>query len=139
MLSLYMCVLVTCVVFFKQKTAYEMRISDWSSDVCSSDLRHGLGADCHRRRADDGHHAGRLADPIGWRGADDHDLERDIDDPQADRLDDEQRHDERDIVVPQEQRTETDDDHQEPDITDQPRPMPPDHPCDEGIPGRGAE
>src|SRR3546814_10572098 len=28
--------------FFKQKTAYEMRISDWSSDVCSSDL--GLSA-----------------------------------------------------------------------------------------------
>src|SRR3546814_7880260 len=29
-----------CVVFFfKQKTAYEMRISDWSSDVCSSDLK----------------------------------------------------------------------------------------------------
>src|SRR3546814_6660616 len=28
-----------CVLFFKQKTAYEMRISDWSSDVCSSDLR----------------------------------------------------------------------------------------------------
>src|SRR3546814_171036 len=27
--------------FFKQKTAYEMRISDWSSDVCSSDLRGG--------------------------------------------------------------------------------------------------
>src|SRR3546814_15517254 len=26
-------------MFFKQKTAYEMRISDWSSDVCSSDLR----------------------------------------------------------------------------------------------------
>src|SRR3546814_1530318 len=38
-------------VFFKQKTAYEMRISDWSSDVCSSDLsaqhlrsEHHLGA-----------------------------------------------------------------------------------------------
>src|SRR3546814_1465152 len=39
-------VFITCVVcgdlcylfFFKQKTAYEMRISDWSSDVCSSDL-----------------------------------------------------------------------------------------------------
>src|SRR3546814_1775405 len=32
-----------CVFFFfKQKTAYEMRISDWSSDVCSSDLV-GLG------------------------------------------------------------------------------------------------
>src|SRR3546814_1421626 len=32
-----------CCVFifvFKQKTAYEMRISDWSSDVCSSDLPH---------------------------------------------------------------------------------------------------
>src|SRR3546814_10027667 len=28
-------------VFFKQKTAYEMRISDWSSDVCSSDLKAG--------------------------------------------------------------------------------------------------
>src|SRR3546814_10353625 len=26
--------------FYKQKTAYEMRISDWSSDVCSSDLHH---------------------------------------------------------------------------------------------------
>src|SRR3546814_3274304 len=29
--------------FFKQKTAYELRISDWSSDVCSSDLRSGDG------------------------------------------------------------------------------------------------
>src|SRR3546814_3443607 len=29
------------VFFFKQKTAYEMRISDWSSDVCSSDLDYG--------------------------------------------------------------------------------------------------
>src|SRR3546814_513789 len=35
-----MYLLVCCIVFFvKQKTAYEMRISDWSSDVCSSDLR----------------------------------------------------------------------------------------------------
>src|SRR3546814_5999327 len=34
-----MCVLlVWFFFFFKQKTAYEMRISDWSSDVCSSDL-----------------------------------------------------------------------------------------------------
>src|SRR3546814_9187656 len=31
--------------FFKQKTAYEMRISDWSSDVCSSDLAVEPGAD----------------------------------------------------------------------------------------------
>src|SRR3546814_20350618 len=33
---------VVCFFFFKQKTAYEMRISDWSSDVCSSDLRPAL-------------------------------------------------------------------------------------------------
>src|SRR3546814_2066278 len=33
------CVCFFCFFFFKQKTAYEMRISDWSSDVCSSDLR----------------------------------------------------------------------------------------------------
>src|SRR3546814_6626190 len=32
-----------CFLFFKQKTAYEMRISDWSSDVCSSDLGDVLG------------------------------------------------------------------------------------------------
>src|SRR3546814_2834468 len=37
MLYLLFCVSVF-VFFFKQKTAYEMRISDWSSDVCSSDL-----------------------------------------------------------------------------------------------------
>src|SRR3546814_9560658 len=30
---------LVCFFFFKQKTAYEMRISDWSSDVCSSDLK----------------------------------------------------------------------------------------------------
>src|SRR3546814_4249913 len=39
---LYVCF---CVFFFKQKTAYEMRISDWSSDVCSSDLNAETG-DC---------------------------------------------------------------------------------------------
>src|SRR3546814_10502770 len=37
------------VFFFKQKTAYEMRISDWSSDVCSSDLRH-RHADHHQQQ-----------------------------------------------------------------------------------------
>src|SRR3546814_9840118 len=51
--ALYWCVTLFIVVshvffFFKQKTAYEMRISDWSSDVCSSDLplahRLGVGA-----------------------------------------------------------------------------------------------
>src|SRR3546814_10803850 len=30
--------LASMIFFFKQKTSYEMRISDWSSDVCSSDL-----------------------------------------------------------------------------------------------------
>src|SRR3546814_6028801 len=30
--------IANCFCFFKQKTAYEMRISDWSSDVCSSNL-----------------------------------------------------------------------------------------------------
>src|SRR3546814_1939905 len=47
-----LCFYVLCffVFFFKQKTAYEMRISDWSSDVCSSDL--GSGA-CRDDRLDD--------------------------------------------------------------------------------------
>src|SRR3546814_8902380 len=35
-----MCCYLVCFFFFKQKTAYELRISDWSSDVCSSDLGH---------------------------------------------------------------------------------------------------
>src|SRR3546814_6185914 len=40
-----MCVMCCRIAFFffKQKTAYEMRISDWSSDVCSSDLLHLAG------------------------------------------------------------------------------------------------
>src|SRR3546814_2548218 len=38
MCRLYVYCLAVFVFFFKQKTAYEMRISDWSSDVCSSDL-----------------------------------------------------------------------------------------------------
>src|SRR3546814_6520064 len=36
-----------CFFFFKQKTAYEMRISDWSSDVCSSDLACAALGDLH--------------------------------------------------------------------------------------------
>src|SRR3546814_4939401 len=46
--------------FFKQKTAYEMRISDWSSDVCSSDL--AIGIDRARRAAAAGGDAGRRPD-----------------------------------------------------------------------------
>src|SRR3546814_6583252 len=42
-------------IFFKQKTAYEMRISDWSSDVCSSDLDRAIerGADHRALQHDD--------------------------------------------------------------------------------------
>src|SRR3546814_1803021 len=40
--------------FFKQKTAYEMRISDWSSDVCSSDLGHRAGDDVAEHAAEVG-------------------------------------------------------------------------------------
>src|SRR3546814_3272007 len=60
-----MCVAVVVVMcffvlfFFKQKTAYEMRISDWSSDVCSSDLPAGGWSRC----------GGRDTRPIGARCA----------------------------------------------------------------------
>src|SRR3546814_5889356 len=37
-MPMFLCCLLVSFFFFKQKTAYEMRISDWSSDVCSSDL-----------------------------------------------------------------------------------------------------
>src|SRR3546814_10306064 len=51
--------------FFKQKTAYEMRISDWSSDVCSSDLAEDAGASAAQ-------HIGHLPRPVGLgRGAQD--------------------------------------------------------------------
>src|SRR3546814_1596079 len=64
--------------FFKQKTAYEMRISDWSSDVCSSDLerlpargarrpRTAAAAAVHRR-AEEGHRSRRLGGGLGARG-----------------------------------------------------------------------
>src|SRR3546814_2602393 len=57
--------------FFKQKTAYEMRISDWSSDVCSSDRL--FGGDIGRRSIDaDGarlHDARRDQRDIGAAGA----------------------------------------------------------------------
>src|SRR3546814_17786246 len=65
--------LSTFVLFFKQKTAYEMRISDWSSDVCSSDLVAKIGSadapaaerlvggqrGCHRLFVDCRRHFGR--------------------------------------------------------------------------------
>src|SRR3546814_5300601 len=58
--------LIICFLFFffKQKTAYEMRISDWSSDVCSSDLL----AQCqgwHLGRRNPQPHAAHHAEPCG--------------------------------------------------------------------------
>src|SRR3546814_1355319 len=48
----WLCSFHDCIFFFfKQKTAYEMRISDWSSDVCSSDLVTELYADQMELRA----------------------------------------------------------------------------------------
>src|SRR3546814_15177524 len=44
MLHAVLVFLYFCFFFFKQKTAYEMRISDWSSDVCSSDLHASRGS-----------------------------------------------------------------------------------------------
>src|SRR3546814_9269751 len=63
-----------CFFFFKQKTAYEMRISDWSSDVCSSDL------------AEPREH--RLADQMAGPGADraaDHDRKQAVHDARPSR------------------------------------------------------
>src|SRR3546814_7614325 len=48
------------VFFFKQKTAYEMRISDWSSDVCSSDLLGQAAAGLARVPQARGHGVGDL-------------------------------------------------------------------------------
>src|SRR3546814_2872239 len=45
-------VMLCCFFFFKQKTAYEMRISDWSSDVCSSDLYEEIPADLADKAAE---------------------------------------------------------------------------------------
>src|SRR3546814_9292424 len=54
-----------CFFFFKQKTAYEMRISDWSSDVCSSDLLYGFRHQGRRGDHADLRAQGRKADDVG--------------------------------------------------------------------------
>src|SRR3546814_19121161 len=67
--------LVGVFFFFKQKTAYEMRISDWSSDVCSSDLLRRVGArdgKIHQRRK--GAKIGLLFEHHDMRAGDDHPL-----------------------------------------------------------------
>src|SRR3546814_2637750 len=78
----YFC-LVICIFLFKQKTAYEMRISDWSSDVCSSDLdprqdsRHGEGESAPGtiaqgrpgQEVEGGRGGARAAQGAAWQGA----------------------------------------------------------------------
>src|SRR3546814_9644942 len=71
-LRAYLLIALTCFFFFKQKTAYEMRISDWSSDVCSSDLagrwrlRSGIEVDDRTGKAtSDGIAAGKGGGDIG--------------------------------------------------------------------------
>src|SRR3546814_5355287 len=57
--------------FFKQKTAYEMRISDWSSDVCSSDLKLNVGLDWESGPAGltlRGNRYGSVFIPVGSEG-----------------------------------------------------------------------
>src|SRR3546814_2614471 len=68
------------VFFFKQKTAYEMRISDWSSDVCSSDL-------CDANRQLSG--VGRASElcPIGYDDPDDSGRQRESEARKLDDLD----------------------------------------------------
>src|SRR3546814_17461854 len=56
-----------CCLFFKQKTAYELLISDWNSDVCSSDL----GDDARRDAGGD-----RLLEQLGRAGARDEPADR---------------------------------------------------------------
>src|SRR3546814_12813305 len=65
-----------CFVFFKQTTAYEMRISDWSSDVCSSDLvatvpdrrRVAARRDLHARFYGQRQRCARLGEHVGRFG-----------------------------------------------------------------------
>src|SRR3546814_2854859 len=67
--------------FFKQKTAYEMRISDWSSDVCSSDLLHqylqsfraggrGPGSEEGKRKGHEAQAVGKDVACSGFAGGD---------------------------------------------------------------------
>src|SRR3546814_12062547 len=66
---------VMFVFFFKQKTAYEMRISDWSSDVCSSDLVAAIGVERGLGRlvafGDDRGDAAGGGEELGGLGVDD--------------------------------------------------------------------
>src|SRR3546814_1004816 len=74
-----LCCLYVVFFFFKQKTAYEMRISDWSSDVCSSDLLSTVAA----ARSPGTFFKVRLRYPE-YAAA--HDLREDVEERLADRL-----------------------------------------------------
>src|SRR3546814_6285545 len=77
--------IVVVFFFFKQKTAYELRISDWSSDVCSADLRdqeqHDSAGDTETVEAD----AERVEDIVPEQREDDQDQRRDADGAQRHR------------------------------------------------------
>src|SRR3546814_20618088 len=61
-LTTYRTYLRRYIFFFKQKTAYEMRISDWSSDVCSSDLHYPTPQELDPAQRDRG--GGRVLDQL---------------------------------------------------------------------------
>src|SRR3546814_9694553 len=60
-------VIVVFLLFFKQKSAYELRISDWSSDVCSSDLRRVTPPACADAGTSAHHDARPVARHAGYR------------------------------------------------------------------------
>src|SRR3546814_8870009 len=62
LINMYALILFVHLFFFKQKTAYEMRISDWSSDVCSSDLGRRIGGELVGRARQRGQHLREAGD-----------------------------------------------------------------------------
>src|SRR3546814_7670626 len=73
-LSLACVCLFVLLFFFKQKTAYEMRISDWSSDVCSSDLARNYLAERARERREQFAPEGPVVAFSGGQIWDDHEM-----------------------------------------------------------------
>src|SRR3546814_8258989 len=89
--------------FFKQKTAYEMRISDWSSDVCSSDLHGGRlqGGDRRFLHGGPGQPPMQTGDEQGPEGADAGRLHRGGDAEEDDAKHQDDQRDTADRVEPQ--------------------------------------
>src|SRR3546814_4747828 len=63
-----LCFFFVVFFFFKHKTAYEMSISDWSSDVCSSDLLGGFAGDATLGDSTDPELCVAIVDHIGIEG-----------------------------------------------------------------------